>query len=82
MMVQFPVWLDARTKGGDNFPLLWVGGHNPLWMRGTAGTLLLRFLKMNGIHLVWSVGLIYHEPITGHVNLCYFMYFFALTLSF
>ena len=23
MMVQFLVWLDARTKGGDDFPLLW-----------------------------------------------------------
>ena len=24
MMVQFLVWLDARTEGGDNFRSLWV----------------------------------------------------------
>ena len=26
-MVQFPVWLNARTKDWDKFPLFWIGGH-------------------------------------------------------
>ena len=26
--VQLPVWLGARTEGGDNFRSLWVDGHN------------------------------------------------------
>ena len=87
MMVQFPVWLDARTKGGDNFPLLWVGGHNPLGTRGIAGTYwytapeVFRYERYSFGVDYWSVGLIYHELITGHVSLCNFVYFF-LTLTF
>ena len=76
MMVQFPVWLDARTKGGDDFPLLWVGGHNPLGTRGIAGTFwytapeVFRYERYSFGVDYWSVGLIYHELITGHVSLC------------
>jgi len=75
MMAQFPVWVDARTKGGDNFPLLWVGGHNPLGTRGIAGTFwytapeVFRYERYSFGVDYWSVGLIYHELITGHVSL-------------
>ena len=75
MMVQFPVWLDARTKGGDDFPLLWVSGHNPLGTRGLAGTFwytapeVFRYERYSFGVDYWSVGLIYHELITGHVSL-------------
>ncbi|KAF8817121.1 kinase-like protein [Phlegmacium glaucopus] len=73
MMEQFPVWVDARTKGGDNFPLLWVGGHNPLGTRGIAGTFwytapeVFRYERYSFGVDYWSVGLIYHELITGHI---------------
>ena len=40
------------------------------------GTLLLRFIDMNGVDY-WSV-----ELIIEYVSLCYFVYFFALTFSF
>jgi serine/threonine protein kinase len=83
MMVQFPVWLDARSKGGDDFPLLWVSGHNPLGARGIAGTFwytapeVFRYERYSFGVDYWSVGLIYHELLTGHVSLCYFVYFFG-----
>ena len=87
MMVQFPVWLDARTKGGDDFPLLWVSGHNPLGTRGIAGTFwytapeVFRYERYSFGVDYWSVGLIYHELITGHVSLHYFVHFLSPILS-
>lgn len=81
MMVQFPVWLDARTKGGDNFPLLWVDSHNPLGTRGIAGTFwytapeVFRYERYSFGVDYWSVGLIYHELTTGHVSLLFFIKF-------
>ena len=39
-MVQFPVWLNTRTKGGDNFPLFWIGGRT-----GISSNLVQGYLK-------------------------------------
>ncbi|KAF9485808.1 kinase-like protein [Pholiota conissans] len=77
-MVKFPLWLDARAKGGDNFPLLWFDEHNPLSMCGIAGTFWYTapevFRKEQysfGVDY-WSVGVIYHELITGHIPFNHF----------
>ncbi|KAF8158465.1 kinase-like domain-containing protein [Crassisporium funariophilum] len=73
MMAQFPVWMDARNKGGDDFPLLWVSGVNPLNTRGIAGTFwytapeMFRYERYSFGVDYWSVGVIYHELITGHI---------------
>ncbi|KAF9533186.1 kinase-like domain-containing protein [Crepidotus variabilis] len=72
-MESFPVWLEAKTNGGDDYPLLWVDGINPLGMRGGAGTYwytapeVFRNERYSfGVHY-WSVAIIYHELITGHI---------------
>ncbi|KAF8177024.1 kinase-like domain-containing protein [Pholiota molesta] len=77
-MAQFPSWLEARSQGGDNFPFLWFDEHNPLSMRGAAGTFWYTapevFRKERysfGIDY-WSVGVIYHELITGHIPFNHF----------
>lgn len=88
MMTHFPVWMDARTKGGDDFPLLWVDGHNPLGTRGIAGTFwhtapeVFRYERYSFGVDYWSVGIIYHELITGHVSLFYFIFHFGFRSLF
>ncbi|CAA7258829.1 unnamed protein product [Cyclocybe aegerita] len=72
-MHRFPVWLEARAKGGDEFPMLWVDGHNPLGTRGAAGTYwytapeVFRNERYSFGVDYWSVGVIYHELTTGHI---------------
>jgi serine/threonine protein kinase len=61
MMVQFPVWLDARAKGRAIFLCCELAATILSGRRGCVvllerSTLLLRFLDMNGIHLVWIIG--------------------------
>ncbi|PPQ75714.1 hypothetical protein CVT26_000955, partial [Gymnopilus dilepis] len=69
----FPAWVAARAKGGDDFPFLWVGHANPLGTCGVAGTFWYTapevFRKEHysfGVDY-WSVGVVYHELITGHI---------------
>lgn len=73
-MSNFPVWLEARAKNDDDFPFLWINRHNPLGMRGVAGTYwytapeVFRKERYSFGVDYWSVGVIYYELITGHVR--------------
>lgn len=87
MMKYFPEWLEARDKGGDHFPLLWVNHRNPLSTVGSAGTFwytapeVFRKERYSFGVDYWSVGVIYYELITGHVRRIYF-YQFAMLITF
>ncbi|KAH9480261.1 putative serine/threonine-protein kinase ndrA [Psilocybe cubensis] len=78
MMKYFPEWLEARDKGGDDFPLLWVNHRNPLSMIGSAGTFwytapeVFRKERYSFGVDYWSVGVIYYELITGHIPFNHF----------
>lgn len=78
-MVSFPEWLAARDKGGDEFPLLWPDSCNPLSIVGVAGTFwytapeVFRKERYSFGVDYWSVGVIYHELITGHVSCMFVM---------
>jgi serine/threonine protein kinase len=70
----YPLWLEARARDEDDFPFLFVDEHNPLGTSGAAGTFWYTapevFRKEHysfGVDY-WSVGVIYHELITGHVS--------------
>ncbi|KAF9562662.1 kinase-like protein [Agrocybe pediades] len=74
----YTAWVQARDQGGDDFPFLWVNHLNPLETIGGAGTYWYTapevFRKEPysfGIDY-WSVGVIYHELITGHIPFNYF----------
>jgi serine/threonine protein kinase len=73
-MEKFPNWLEAKAKGGDDYPLLWVDGNNPLGTRGIAGTFwytapeVFRNERYSFGMDYYSVGVIYYELITGRVR--------------
>lgn len=73
-MTNFPMWIEARTKNDDNFPFLWINRHNPLSMRGVAGTYwytapeVFRKERYSFGVDYWSIGVIYYELVTGHVR--------------
>ncbi|PPR04079.1 hypothetical protein CVT24_010652 [Panaeolus cyanescens] len=77
-MVSFPEWLAARDQGGDGFPFLWAENRNPLSIVGVAGTFwytapeVFRKERYSFGVDYWSVGVIYHELITGHMPFDYF----------
>ena len=60
---------------GTIFLCCGVSGHNPLGTHGIAGTFwytapeVFRYERYSFGVDYWSVGLIYHELITGHVSL-------------
>ncbi len=74
VMTSFPMWVEARTKNDADFPFLWINRHNPLSMRGVAGTYwytapeVFRKERYSFGVDYWSVGVIYYELITGHVR--------------
>jgi len=69
----FPIWKDAKARGGDDFPLLWVDGLNPLGIQGIAGTYwytapeVFRNERYSFGVDYYSVGVIYYELVTGNV---------------
>ena len=70
----FPGWLEARDRGGDDYPLLWVDGTNPLGTKGGAGTFwytapeVFRDERYSFGVDYYAVGVIYYELVTGHVG--------------
>ena len=64
----------ARGHLGDDFPFLWVGTANPFSTRGISGTHwysapeIFRAEKYSFGVDYWSIGVIYHELVTGHVG--------------
>lgn len=71
---RYPEWAEARSKNDDNFPFLWVDSLNPLSTQDVAGTFwytapeVFRKERYSFGVDYWSVGVIYHELITGHVR--------------
>ncbi|KAF5314908.1 hypothetical protein D9619_006949 [Psilocybe cf. subviscida] len=70
---RYTTWMEARSVGGDKFPFLWADESNPLSIRGVAGTfwytapeVFRKELYSFGVDY-WSLGVIYHELITGHI---------------
>lgn len=72
---RYTTWMEARSVGGDGFPFLWADESNPLSIRGVAGTFwytapeVFRKERYSFGVDYWSLGVIYHELITGHVRL-------------
>ncbi len=73
-MANFPGWLEARNRGGDDYPLLWVDGANPLGTKGMAGTFwytapeVFRNEQYSFGVDYYSVGVVYYELVTSHVS--------------
>lgn len=74
VLEKFPAWIEARTKGGDDFPWLWADDSNPLSTQGPSGTRwhtapeVFRKERYSFGVDYWSVGVLYHELITGCVR--------------
>ena len=70
----YSLWLEARARNEDNFPFLFVSEDNPLRTTGAAGTFwytapeVFRTEQYSFGVDYWSVGVIYHELVTGHVS--------------
>jgi serine/threonine protein kinase len=70
----YSLWLEARARNEDDFPFLFVSEDNPLGTTGAAGTFwytapeVFRTEQYSFGVDYWSVGVIYHELITGHVS--------------
>jgi len=64
----------ARGHLGDEFPFLWANATNPFSTRGISGTHwysapeIFRAEKYSFGVDYWSIGVIYHELVTGHVS--------------
>lgn len=73
-MDKFPIWQEAKKRGGEEYPLLWVDGFNPLGTRGIAGTYwytapeVFRNERYSFGVDYYSVGVIYYELVTGRVG--------------
>ena len=69
----FPVWKEAKARGCEDFPLLWVNSLNPLGTQGIAGTYwytapeVFRNERYSFGVDYYSVGVIYYELVTGNV---------------
>lgn len=75
VLEKFPAWVEARKKGGDDFPWLWADDYNPLSTQDASGTRwhtapeVFRKERYSFGVDYWSVGVLYHELITGCVCL-------------
>jgi serine/threonine protein kinase len=73
-MDNFPIWKEAKKSGGEDFPLLWVDGVNPLGTREIAGTYwytapeVFRNERYSFGVDYYSVGVVYCELVTGNVS--------------
>ena len=73
-MGDFPIWKEAKKRGGEDYPLLWVDGHNPVGTKGIAGTYwytapeVFRNERYSFGVDYYSVGIIYCELVTGDVS--------------
>ena len=71
---EFPLWAEARRRGGDAFPLLTPSCENPHRIRGTSGTAFYSAPEVKAMEPYsygvdyYSMAVLYHEMITGYVG--------------
>lgn len=76
---EYPSWAELKSRGGDDFPLLWAGPDNPHVIALGGGTVDYWSPEVDAVHAggtevysygidYWSVGVIAYEMTTGYVS--------------